>query len=139
MLPMVHPNDLVISGWDISAHNLSASMTRAKVLPYDLQRQVGPLMEDIKPLPSVYYPDFIAANQEERADNVIPGQDKKAHLEQIRKDIRDFKVRLYRRFLLSQSSVANRRPRSCRPPTTSRPLSSSGPPTPSATLPFFPA
>lgn len=95
MLPMVHPNDLVISGWDISAHNLSASMTRAKVLPYDLQRQVGPLMEDIKPLPSVYYPDFIAANQEERADNVIPGQDKKAHLEQIRKDIRDFKVRPY--------------------------------------------
>ena len=44
-----------------------------------------------KPLPSIYYPDFIAANQEARADNVIPGTDKQAHLEQIRADIRRFK------------------------------------------------
>jgi myo-inositol-1-phosphate synthase len=93
MLPMVHPNDLVLGGWDISALPLAGAMTRAKVLPYDLQRQVAPLMEGIKPLPSVYYPDFIAANQGERADNVLPGTDKQAHLEQIRKDIREFKVR----------------------------------------------
>ena len=42
-------------------------------------------------MPSIYYPDFIAANQSDRADNVIPGQDKQAHLDHIRKDIRDFK------------------------------------------------
>ena len=35
------------------------------------------------PLPSIYYPDFIAANQEARADNVVPGTDKQAHLEHI--------------------------------------------------------
>ncbi|TFK18481.1 Myo-inositol-1-phosphate synthase [Coprinopsis marcescibilis] len=44
-----------------------------------------------KALPSIYYPDFIAANQEARADNVIPGQDKQAHLEHIRADIRKLK------------------------------------------------
>ena len=33
------------------------------------------------------------ANQEERADNVIPGNDKAEHLEHIRHDIRDFKLR----------------------------------------------
>jgi myo-inositol-1-phosphate synthase len=44
------------------------------------------------PLPSIYYPDFIAANQEARADNVLPGKDKQTHLEQIRQDIRDFKA-----------------------------------------------
>jgi myo-inositol-1-phosphate synthase len=46
----------------------------------------------MKPLPSIYYPTFINANQSERADNLIPGEDKQAHLEHIRKDIRDFKA-----------------------------------------------
>jgi myo-inositol-1-phosphate synthase len=46
-------------------------------------------MAEMVPLPSIYYPDFIAANQEDRADNVIKGS--KAcpeHVEQIRKDVR---------------------------------------------------
>lgn len=92
VLPMVHPNDFVVGGWDISSLPLDKAMERAQVLDYDLQRQVQPLMAEIKPMASVYYPDFIASNQEERADNVIPGSDKKAHVEQLRKDIRDFKA-----------------------------------------------
>ena len=91
VLPMVHPNDLVIGGWDINSAPLDKAMTRAKVIDYDLQRQLAPKMAEIKPLPSVYYPDFIASNQEDRADNVIPGQDKQAHVEHLRKDIREFK------------------------------------------------
>lgn len=91
MLPMVHPNDFVITGWDISAQPLDEAMARGQVLDYDLQRQLAPLMKDMKPMPSIYYPDFIAANQSDRADNLIPGDDKQAHLERIRKDIRDFK------------------------------------------------
>lgn len=92
ILPMLNPSDMVISGWDISNRNLFESMQRAKVLDYDLQRQLKGHMEGIVPLPSVYYPDFIAANQESRADNVIPGKDKRAHVERIRKDIREFKA-----------------------------------------------
>merc|ERR1712023_578647 len=76
---------------DISSTNLADAMTRSKVLDVT-QQQLRPLMQHLKPLPSVYYPDFIAANQSERADNVLPGQDKQKHLEQIRKDIRDFKA-----------------------------------------------
>lgn len=91
IVPMLHPNDFVIGGWDISSLNLASAMKRAKVLDYDLQRQVAKHLEGIVPMPSVYYPDFIAANQGERADNVIPGTDKWAHVEHIRKDIRDFK------------------------------------------------
>ncbi|GAA5897032.1 inositol-3-phosphate synthase INO1 [Sporobolomyces salmoneus] len=91
VLPMVHPNDLVVGGWDISSMPLDQAMRRACVLDYDLQRQLVPLMSSYKPLPSIYYPTFINANQEERADNVIPGQSKQTHLEQIRKDIRQFK------------------------------------------------
>merc|ERR1719440_2647509 len=72
--------------------NLADAMKRSKVLDVDLQQQLRPHMEGLTPLPSVYYPDFIAANQEERADNVVPGEDKMAHLEQIRSDIRNFKA-----------------------------------------------
>lgn len=91
VVPMLHPNDFVIGGWDISKLNVAQAMARSKVLDYDLQRQVSKHLEAITPLPSIYYPDFIAANQEERADNVIPGTDKWAHVEHIRKDIREFK------------------------------------------------
>lgn len=92
MLPMVHPDDFVIGGWDISGVEMDKAMGRAKVLEWDLQRQVGEYMKGVKPMPSIYYPDFIAANQADRADNLIPGTDKQAHLEHIRRDIRDFKT-----------------------------------------------
>lgn len=63
-------------------------MERARVLEPDLKRQVQEEMAKVKPLPSIYYPDFIAANQGDRANNLIPGEDKQKHLEQIQKDIR---------------------------------------------------
>ncbi|KAI9878046.1 MAG: Myo-inositol-1-phosphate synthase [Pleopsidium flavum] len=94
VLPMVHPNDLVIGGWDISGMNLADAMDRAAVLEPSLKNLVKKEMAQMKPLPSVYYPDFIAANQEERADNLLEGSKASmAHVEQIRKDIRDFKAR----------------------------------------------
>ncbi|KPV73488.1 uncharacterized protein RHOBADRAFT_38054 [Rhodotorula graminis WP1] len=91
VLPMVHPNDLTVGGWDISSMSLDKAARRAKVLEYDLQRQLEPYLKEYTPLPSIYYPTFINANQEERADNVIPGSDKQAHLDQVRADIRNFK------------------------------------------------
>ncbi|KAF2190204.1 Myo-inositol-1-phosphate synthase [Zopfia rhizophila CBS 207.26] len=93
LLPMVHPNDLTVGGWDISGMNLADAMDRAKVLEPTLKSLVRKEMATMQPLPSIYYPDFIAANQEERADNVIPGtRASMAHVEQIRKDIREFKA-----------------------------------------------
>jgi myo-inositol-1-phosphate synthase len=93
LLPMVHPNDLVIGGWDISGLNLAEAMDRAKVLEPTLKSLVRKELSQMKPLPSIYYPDFIAANQEDRADNLIPGSKASmAHVEQIRKDIREFKA-----------------------------------------------
>lgn len=40
VVPMLDPNDLIIDGWDISKMNLAESMKRAKVLEYDVQRQL---------------------------------------------------------------------------------------------------
>ncbi|CAK1354992.1 unnamed protein product [Cercospora beticola] len=92
MLPMVHPDDLVVGGWDISGMDLASAMDRAQVLEPTLKQLVKKEMAGMKPLPSIYYPDFIASNQGDRADNVIAGS--KAcleHVEHIRADIRNFK------------------------------------------------
>ncbi|EJK66432.1 hypothetical protein THAOC_12648 [Thalassiosira oceanica] len=90
MLPLLNPNDIVWGGWDINGANLGDAMKRAKVLDHDLQTKLYPHMKDITPLPSIYFPEFIAANQSERADNILKGT-KQEQLEQVRKDIRDFK------------------------------------------------
>jgi myo-inositol-1-phosphate synthase len=89
MLPMVHPNDIVVGGWDISGMSLSDAMDRACVLQPSLKEKIRKVMAGMTPLPSIYYPDFIAANQEDRADNLIPG-DKASweHVERLRNDIR---------------------------------------------------
>merc|ERR1719215_1206987 len=91
LLPMVKPNDLVIGGWDISSVSIGDAMKRAKVLDWSLQERLRPLMKDMIPLPSIYFPDFIAANQTERADNVLKGS-KQEQLDRIRQDIREFKA-----------------------------------------------
>jgi myo-inositol-1-phosphate synthase len=90
LLPMVHPNDIVLDGWDISSLDLAQATQRAQVLDYQLMTQVLPHLKQFKPRPSIYIPDFIAANQAERADNVISGT-KSEMVEKIRADIRDFK------------------------------------------------
>uniref|UniRef100_A0A8B9H0X5 Inositol-3-phosphate synthase 1 n=1 Tax=Astyanax mexicanus TaxID=7994 RepID=A0A8B9H0X5_ASTMX len=90
LLPMVHPNDIVFDGWDISSMDLGRAMERAQVLDWSLQEMLRPHMSKLKPRPSIYIPEFIAANQEYRADNVLTGS-KAEQVEQIRRDIRDFK------------------------------------------------
>lgn len=71
--------------------NLGDAMKRAQVLDIQLQNQLYPYMKAIIPMPSVYFPDFIAANQGERADHVLQGKTKQQQLEQIRRDILNFK------------------------------------------------
>ena len=62
-----------VSGWDISSMNLADAMSRAQVLEYELQQKLNPYMKNLKPRPSIYFPSFIAANQKDRADNVLTG------------------------------------------------------------------
>lgn len=91
ILPTVNPTDICLGGWDISNDNLASAMANSKVIDIDLQRSLKGHMKDLQPLPSIYYPDFIAANQGDRANNVLPGNDKLKHMETIRQNIRDFK------------------------------------------------
>lgn len=63
LLPMVHPDDICVDGWDISSNNLAESMERAQVLEPALQEQLKSHMQGMKPRPSIYFPEFIADNQ----------------------------------------------------------------------------
>jgi myo-inositol-1-phosphate synthase len=90
IIPMVHPVDWTVSGWDISGMKLGDAMQRAAVFPYDLQRQLHGPLQEYTPLPSIYRPSFIAANQEDRADNVLTGS-LQEQMETIRRNIREFK------------------------------------------------
>lgn len=91
IVPMVSPNDLAIGGWDCSSLNLAQSMRRAEVLDVTLQDKLAPLMEGMKPLPAVFDLDFVAENQEGRADNILRCSKKEA-VEKVRADIREFKA-----------------------------------------------
>lgn len=72
-----------VIGWDISSMDLGRAMERAQVLDWNLQEILRPHMSQLKPRPSIYIPDFIAANQEHRADNILTG----SKAEQVRRSI----------------------------------------------------
>lgn len=65
-------------------------LVKLQVFDYDLQRQLIPYMKDIKPLPGIYDPNFIAANQAARADNLIPGT-KSDQVSVVRNQLKNFK------------------------------------------------
>ena len=90
VLPMLKPEDLIIGGWDISSLSITDAMQRAEVFDFDLQQKLAPFMENMKPKPAVYRADFIAANQSDRADNIVLGTTEQ-QMATVRQDIRDFK------------------------------------------------
>lgn len=91
LLPMLNPNDIVLGGWDINNANIAQAVERAQVLDYDLQSKLKHHLSSIVPLPSIYYSDYVASNQKQRANNILSGKNKKDHLNAIRRDIRNFK------------------------------------------------
>ena len=92
MVPMVNPNDLIVGGWDCSSVNLYDAMKRAAVLEPTLTQQLEGAMREQVPMPAIFDLNFVAANQDERADNVIAGTKAQA-VDQVRKDIREFKAK----------------------------------------------
>lgn len=91
IVPLVHPNDIILGGWDISSSNLADALDRAKVLDADLRRQLRPFLERIKPWRAAFDKSFIAQNQQSRADNILSGS-KQEQLDSLRDDIRRFKA-----------------------------------------------
>lgn len=77
----------LVTGWDISSKNLADAMWNACVLDSNLQEQLRPYMKTMKPRPSIYCPDFIAANQADRADNLLKGRNIVCNCSSVRKTL----------------------------------------------------
>lgn len=90
LLPMANPCDFEVSGWDVSKSTLYESCRRAHVLEPSLIHQLKDDLESIVPLPAALNPDFIAANQADRADNVILGTNQEV-ISKLRADIQKMK------------------------------------------------
>mmetsp|Transcript_22249 Transcript_22249/g.29785 ORF Transcript_22249/g.29785 Transcript_22249/m.29785 type:complete len:371 (-) Transcript_22249:160-1272(-) len=89
---MANPVDFEIGGWDISGLNLYEAAKRAHVLEPTLIEQLREDLERVTPLPAALNPDYIAANQSDRADNVMTGTNREL-IEKIKEDIREMKAR----------------------------------------------
>jgi len=92
LIPMANPVDFEISGWDIKAENLYESAVRSRVLEPTLLEQLKEEMEQINPLPAVLNPDYIAANQADRMDNVLTGTNREL-IDTLKQDIQNMKQR----------------------------------------------
>lgn len=90
LLPMVHPSDIVIGGWDINKLDLGRAMARAEVFEPELQDQLKTTMGKMHPRPAAFDASFVAINQEGRVDNLIGGT-KAQQVMQLRADIHDFR------------------------------------------------
>ena len=93
IMPMANPVDFEISGWDINNANLFDACKRAHVLEPGLINALKEDLEKIVPLQSVVNQEFIAANQEDRINNVFVGSNQEC-INKIRKDIQDMKEKV---------------------------------------------
>ena len=83
-------------GWERSSVRFSLELgvhvtTGMQVLDFELQRQLVSHMKDLEPLPGIYDADFIAANQDTRATNVIKGT-RSEQVQAVREHIRSFQA-----------------------------------------------
>ena len=92
LLPMANPIDFEIAGWDINGANLYEAAKRSHVLEPTLLEQLKDDLEAITPLPAALNPDYIAANQADRANHVMTGTNREL-INNIRGHIQDMKAR----------------------------------------------
>jgi myo-inositol-1-phosphate synthase len=94
MINILSPEDIIIDGWDISNDNLYDACRKNKVLDLNFINSLEKELKTIRPLPSIYYKDFIATNQSSRVNNSKTLKNNKwGDLLQIKADIESFKIR----------------------------------------------
>jgi myo-inositol-1-phosphate synthase len=91
IVDMKNIDDLVIGGWDIISSNLYQACKNNKIIDFDLLNKLKNDLEKIKPLPGVFYNDFIASNQALKVNNIKQNKNKWKDVLNIINDIENFK------------------------------------------------
>lgn len=85
-------NDAAIGGWDIRPTPLGEALYNARILDFDLVRQVQEEMDGLALLPGIWDPQFIGESQHALATHVAcDGDSQQTRLERLRSDIREFR------------------------------------------------
>ncbi|MDH3726876.1 MAG: inositol-3-phosphate synthase [Myxococcales bacterium] len=87
-VPIANMNDLVFGGWDLFRDNAYEAAVNAEVLTTEHLNAVKDELSAIKPMESVFFPEFV---KRLRGENVKASQDKMELAEAVREDIRRFK------------------------------------------------
>ncbi|MDH3623638.1 MAG: inositol-3-phosphate synthase [Myxococcales bacterium] len=87
-VPIANVADLVFGGWDLFRDNAYEAAVKAEVLATDHLNAVKDELSAIKPMESVFFPEFV---KRLRGENVKPSEDKMELAEAVREDIRRFK------------------------------------------------
>jgi len=89
-VPLANLEDLVFGGWDIFEDNMYEAAVHARVLENKILDKIRPELEAIKPMPAVFYPEYVKRLN----GTYIKKADNKMDLaEQLRDDIRSFKAK----------------------------------------------
>jgi len=87
--PLASMDDLVFGGWDLFTDNAYEAAVQADVLSREHLNAVKEQLCAIKPMQSVFFPEFV---KRLRGENVKTGADKMELAEAVREDIRRFKA-----------------------------------------------
>lgn len=88
-----NPMDIDVHGWDISSKNMSEATLRAGVLNWQIEEALHEQLVKVRPMRAYYDRNYIALNQEDRADNVYPADMSLSEvLFKIRFDIINYKM-----------------------------------------------
>lgn len=91
---LANVNNAAIGGWDIRPTPLGEALYNARILDFDLVRQIRDEMDALTLLPGVWDKDFIGESQHQSATHVVgDGESQQSRLERLRQDIREFRER----------------------------------------------
>ena len=71
VIDLVEPKNIVCGGWDIRSGSLGQALAENNVLTPDQIERVSDATKNLKALPAIYKPNFIASNQNKYATNVL--------------------------------------------------------------------
>jgi len=86
-VPLASLDQLVFGGWDLFPDNAYESAKHAKVLSSEHLEPIREELEQIKPMPAAFYPEYV---KRLHGTNVKKAANKAEMVEQLRQDIRDF-------------------------------------------------
>ncbi len=88
-VPLAQLDDLVFGGWDIFEDNMYEAAVHAGVLEKKLIDSIRTELEEIKPMPAVFFPEYVKRLNGTYIKNT---QNKMDLAEQLREDIHNFKT-----------------------------------------------